>query len=389
MRIRLRPAGSTAPSLVPAPCSIASAEAGMSTITQCQMPAPPVTASGSWTIRVKLSAPGGGFSQASAGEMLAPLQPRPLNANLSSKGLSGPKSGLVSLNICAFAAHAQTNSASAAEILLLRSCLPKRLRRMVRRDAVPSDSGRPNHLFRVLTVGGCIDNQQFQALASHTNRVEDALRKEEHVAGTHFMLYAVDACEGCALENVRCLLQPRVRVRQGIAAARDVAEHDLHVAWSGVRTDQTRVDGAMVVGGAVAGHLRCAKAPASRDASLIVCGCDGVRHGSVPLVQSSEGVRSRRVAGRPGSDALRVGRILGRRPPSKKYNLWKEAITWMKVIPGATAPRITGGPQLPSSPGSVPRMPKAMKTEEGLNALCVREREGAIRACGGAVTRRW
>src|ERR1019366_6040635 len=55
---------------------------------------------------------------------------------------------------------------------------------------VPSDSGRPNHLVRVLTVGGCIDNQQFQALASHTNRVEDALRKEEHVAGTHFMLYA-------------------------------------------------------------------------------------------------------------------------------------------------------------------------------------------------------
>src|ERR1019366_3286198 len=35
MRIRLLPAGSTAPSLVPPPCSIASAKAGMSTITQC------------------------------------------------------------------------------------------------------------------------------------------------------------------------------------------------------------------------------------------------------------------------------------------------------------------------------------------------------------------
>src|ERR1017187_2549057 len=91
------------------------AVAGILMTTQCQMPAPPVTASGSCTIMAKLLVPSGGFVQLSAGEIFCPWQPRPLKVNFSGKGWSGLTSGLVSSKACVPPLNATRKMAIAAK----------------------------------------------------------------------------------------------------------------------------------------------------------------------------------------------------------------------------------------------------------------------------------
>src|SRR5512140_337058 len=93
MRTWRAPLGSFAPPAAPASDGSSLTLAGMSITNQCHQPEP-VGASGSYTVTAKLFASFGAPLQRSVGDLLSPVQPKPLNSKLLGIRASGAKSGL-------------------------------------------------------------------------------------------------------------------------------------------------------------------------------------------------------------------------------------------------------------------------------------------------------
>src|SRR5512133_2152722 len=93
MRTWRAPLGSLAPPAAPASEGNSLTLAGMSITNQCHQPEP-VGASGSYTVMAKLFASAGAPLQRSVGDLLSPVQPKPLNSKLLGISASAAKSGL-------------------------------------------------------------------------------------------------------------------------------------------------------------------------------------------------------------------------------------------------------------------------------------------------------